>query len=117
VVSGKSRSESTGGERKGAGERAPDTVTSANNLTVVGKHGKYDAAEQMSKQELERRESVLGKNRPDTLLSAINLALLLQVQGKCEVAELVCRRALDRVEKEYTRTLTTAKILVVILRM
>ena len=45
------------------------------------------------------REAILGKEHPDTLTSANNLALVLQYQGKHKEAEAINRQALDRKEK------------------
>jgi Flp pilus assembly protein TadD len=49
----------------------------------------------MSRQTLELRESVLGKEHPSTLTSMSNLALVLDDRGKYEEAEQIHRQALE----------------------
>jgi hypothetical protein len=49
---------------------------------------------------LERREKVLGKRHPSTLMSVNNLASVLHSQEEYEAAEELNRRALDW--KEHT---------------
>ena len=66
-----------------------------NNLaTVLSDQGKYEQAEEMHRQALELRETVLGKEHPDTLTSMNNLASVLSDQGKYEQAEEMHRQAL-----------------------
>ena len=49
--------------------------------------GKYNKAEELDQCALEGRETVLGKEHPDTLTSVSNLASVLRDQGKYEAAE------------------------------
>ena len=56
--------------------------------------GKYNKAEEMDRRALEGRETVLGKEHPDTLGSVSNLASVLWYQGKYEAAEELNRRYL-----------------------
>ena len=58
------------------------------------KYGKYERAEELSRQALEGRETVLGKEHPDTLTSVSNLASVLRHQGKYQAAEELNRRYL-----------------------
>jgi hypothetical protein len=49
-----------------------------NNLATVRRdQGKYEQAEEMFRQALRVRETVLGKEHPDTLMSMYNLAYVL----------------------------------------
>ena len=52
--------------------------------------GKYEQAEEMRRQELGLRETVLGKEHPDTLTSVNNLAGVVRDQDKYEQAEEIC---------------------------
>jgi hypothetical protein len=59
-----------------------------NNLAMVlSDQGKYDQAEEMHRQALGLRETVLGKEHPDTLRSMNNLATVLRDQSKYEQTE------------------------------
>jgi tetratricopeptide (TPR) repeat protein len=63
-----------------------------NNLaTVLRDQGKYEQAEEMHRQVLGLRETVLGKEHPDTLTSMYNLAMVLRDQGQYEQAEEMLR--------------------------
>ena len=56
-----------------------------NNLAVVlSGQGKHEQAEEIYRQALGLRETVLGKENPDTLRSMNNLAAVLSDQGKYE---------------------------------
>jgi hypothetical protein len=56
---------------------------STSNLTLVlGDQGKYTQAEEMHREVLRLRETVLGKEHPNTLTSMSNLANMLKDQGK-----------------------------------
>jgi prophage maintenance system killer protein len=72
---------------------------------------KYEQAEEMHRQALGLRETVLGKEHPYTLTSMNNLANLLSNQGKYEQAEEMHRQALRLKEavlgKEHPSTLTS----------
>jgi hypothetical protein len=53
-------------------------------LCETVRQGKYEQAEEMHRQALGLRETVLGKEHPPTLMSMSNLALVLSDQGKYE---------------------------------
>ena len=94
------------------GTKHPSTLSSMNNLAVVlSDQGKYEQAEDMSRQALGLRETVLGKEHPSTLTSMNNLASVLSNQGKYEQAEEMHRQALRLSEmvlgKEHPSTLTS----------
>ena len=57
-------------------------------------YGKYKKAEELNRRALEGKETVLGKDHPDTLISMHNLASVLRDQGKYEAAEELNRRYL-----------------------
>lgn len=57
--------------------------------------GKYAEAEGMNRRILQYRETVLGKDHPDTFNSMNSLALSLRLQGKYAVAEEMHQRALQ----------------------
>ncbi|KAI4599640.1 hypothetical protein KJ359_001737 [Pestalotiopsis sp. 9143b] len=66
----------------------PSTLSSMNNLALaLRSQGKYEEAEEMHRETLERKKSVLGPEHPDTLTSMNNLAHVLHSQGKYEEAE------------------------------
>jgi hypothetical protein len=59
------------------------TGCAAGNLAdVLSNRGKYKEAEEMHRQSLGLRETVLGKEHPSTLTSTNNLASVLRDQGK-----------------------------------
>jgi tetratricopeptide (TPR) repeat protein len=55
--------------------------------------GKYAEAETMHRQTLHLRETVLGKDHPDTLMSMKNLGQSLRQQGKYTEAEAIYQKA------------------------
>ena len=57
-----------------------------NLTTVLRDQGKYEQAEEMHRQALRLRETVLGVEHPHTLSSIDNLATVLWKQGKYEEA-------------------------------
>jgi hypothetical protein len=62
---------------------AQQRLASMSNLAlVVNSQGKYNKAKEMKQPTLELRETVLGKEHPDTLESMNNLAGVLDRQGK-----------------------------------
>ena len=66
-----------------------------NNLAgALRSQGKYEQAEEMHRQALRLRETVMGKEHPATLTSMDNLAGRLRGQGKHEQAEEMHRQAL-----------------------
>ena len=70
------------------GKEYPDTLPNMDNLALVlSDQGKYQQAEEMDRQALGLKETVLGKEHPSTLMSMNNLALVLSDQGKHEQAE------------------------------
>jgi protein involved in temperature-dependent protein secretion len=62
--------------------------------------GQYTKAEAIYRQTLQLRETVLGKDHPDTLGSINNLAVLLWQQGKYVEAEALHRQTLQLRETE-----------------
>ncbi|RYP20805.1 hypothetical protein DL767_009390 [Monosporascus sp. MG133] len=66
--------------------------------------GKYDEAEQMYRQTLELKKSMLDREHPDTLTSMNNLALVLYREGKYEEAERMHRQTLELKEKVLGKT-------------
>jgi hypothetical protein len=66
-----------------------------NNLALARMpQSKYEEAEEIHRQALRLRKTVLGKEHPSTLTSVDNLALALRPQGKYEEAEEMHRQAL-----------------------
>jgi len=61
---------------------------------MLSDQGKYEQAEEMCRQALGLRETVLGKDHPFTLTSMNNLATVLRDQGKYEQTEKIHRQAL-----------------------
>jgi len=57
--------------------------------------GHVAQAEQLHREALEGRRSLLGENHPDTLTSKSNLANVLQMQGRLAQAEQLHREALE----------------------
>jgi hypothetical protein len=54
------------------GKEHPSTLTNMNNLAaVLSDQDKYEQEEEMHQQALGLRETVLGKEHPDTLMSII----------------------------------------------
>jgi tetratricopeptide (TPR) repeat protein len=83
-----------------------------NNLALVlSDQGKYEQAEEIHRQILELRETILGEEHPDTLTSMNNLALGLSNQGEYEQAEEMHRQELELCEtvlgKDHPSTLTS----------
>jgi Flp pilus assembly protein TadD len=74
----------------------------------------------MLRRALELNEKVLGPEHPDTLTS-INLAVVLEGQGKYEAAEMMHRRALELREKvlgpKHPDTLGSMNNLAFVLRL
>jgi len=61
----------------------PSTLSSIDNLAALYyKQGKYDKAEPLYVECLEKRKAVLGDTHPDTLSSINNLAALYKNHGK-----------------------------------
>jgi tetratricopeptide (TPR) repeat protein len=75
------------------GKEHRSTLT-CNLAMVLEDQGKYEQAEEMNQQALSLRETVLGKEHPDTLASMNKLATVLSDQGKYEQAEEIHRQAL-----------------------
>ncbi|KAH0566263.1 hypothetical protein GP486_000338 [Trichoglossum hirsutum] len=92
-----------------------DALNQANIGFNAGKYlyyrGEYKTAEVFIRVSVEARESVLGRQHPDTLTSVNNLGCVLERQGKYEEAEAMHRRALEAREKvlgrEHPDTLTS----------
>ena len=81
----------------------------------AAEQGSYNEAEQMNRRVLAGYEQVLGVERPNTLTSVSNLALVLRRQGKYDEAEQMNRRALAAREQvlgaEHPNTLTSISCL------
>jgi uncharacterized protein HemY len=75
--------------------------------------GEYGKAEQMRRSAAVGREEVLGREKPDTLITVNNLGMVLESQGKYEEAEAMHRRALEGRKKmlgrEHHDTLTSVR--------
>jgi hypothetical protein len=63
--------------------------------SVLKSQGKYEAAEELHRRELDLCKKVLGLEHPKTLTSMNNLALVLESQGKHEAAEELHRQELE----------------------
>jgi hypothetical protein len=75
-------------------------MTSLNNLALVLQdQDKYDEAETMSRRALAGRETVLGPEHPDTLVSVFCLATLLEELENFEDAIISFQRALSGCNK------------------
>jgi len=103
------------------GAAHPSTLTSMNNLAnVLDNQGKYEQAEEMHRQALRLKETVLGKEHPSTLTSMSNLASVLRNQGKYEEAEQMHRQTLELREtvlgKEHHDTLISMNNLALVLK-
>src|SRR5271154_3522108 len=67
-----------------------------NNLaTVLRDQGKYEQAEEMFRQALRLRETVLGKEHPDILTSMSNLAYVLSNRKRFSEANALYQRVLN----------------------
>ncbi|KAK8024402.1 hypothetical protein PG993_012468 [Apiospora rasikravindrae] len=82
--------------------------------------GSYAEAEKMHRQTLGLRETVLGREHPDTLASMNNLAESLRQQGKYPEAEKMHRQTLGLMEtvlgREHPDTLMSMNNLAKVLR-
>jgi tetratricopeptide (TPR) repeat protein len=82
--------------------------------------GSYQAAEDTVLKAIKARERMLGREDPDTLISVIILALVLQDKGKYEEAEPINRRVVKGYEKalgkKHLFTLTSVNNLALILQ-
>jgi tetratricopeptide (TPR) repeat protein len=84
------------------------TLASISNLAIsLGYQGKYAEAEAMHRQMLQLKETVLGKDHPDTLRSINNLAESLRQQGKYAEAEAMNRQTLQRQRRCLGKTTPT----------
>jgi tetratricopeptide (TPR) repeat protein len=68
-----------------------------NKQTVLSDQGKYEETEEMHRQALWLKETVLDKKHPSTLGSISNLAIVLRDQGKYEEAEEMHRQMRETV--------------------
>lgn len=71
----------------------------SNAAWYAAQQGSYNNAEQMDRRALDSSEKVPGKEHPNTLTSASNLASVVQHQGKYKEAEQMNRRALNSRER------------------
>jgi len=82
--------------------------------------GQYIEAEAIYRQTLQLKETVLGKDHPDTLVSMINVAESLRQQGKYAEAETLYRQTLQLQEtvlgKDHPDTLMSMNNLALLLR-
>jgi Tfp pilus assembly protein PilF len=60
---------------------------------VLSDQGKYEHTEEMHRQALGLKKTVIGKKYPDTPTSMNNLAIILSDQGKYEQAEEMLQQA------------------------
>src|SRR5271170_4373899 len=91
------------GKCESAGTEHPSTLTSMNNLAMVLRdQGKYEQAEEMFRQALRLRETVLGKKHPDILTSMYNLAYVLSNRKRFSEANALYQRALNSYGKNLT---------------
>jgi tetratricopeptide (TPR) repeat protein len=82
--------------RRRFGDRAPETLTSLNNLAgLYQAQGRYAEAEPLSQEALQARRETLGSRHPDTLTSLNTLASLYRAQGRYLEAELLYQEALQ----------------------
>ena len=66
-----------------------------NNLyTILYKEHKYEEAESLCQETLILRETVLGKNHPDSIQNMHHLSWIFYAQHKYEEAERICRETL-----------------------
>ncbi len=66
----------------------PDTLTSMSNLaSTYRKQGRWDKAETLDIQAMEKSKTQLGADHPDTLASMANLASTYRNQGRWDEAE------------------------------
>ncbi len=72
-----------------------------NLAAVLSSQGKNDKAEEMYRQALMLKETMLGKKHPSTLTSMGNLAEVLSRQGKYEEAVEMHGRALTLAERLF----------------
>ncbi|KAJ4295505.1 hypothetical protein N0V90_007518 [Kalmusia sp. IMI 367209] len=84
----------------------PESYRTQGRLTLLSRIGQYKyllhdykAAEVAFRELLEEQEKSLGKDHPETLISARKLASTLQQQGDYAAAEAMNRRTLERSEK------------------
>ena len=87
------------------GAENPSTLTSMNKLALVlSRQGKYKQAEQMYRQALRLRETVLGKEHTSTLASVNNLASVLSdhVSPNCNNARTRNMHDISRLLYVYT---------------
>jgi tetratricopeptide (TPR) repeat protein len=91
----------------------------SNLATVLDSQGKYETAEAMNRQTLSLKDTVLGREHPDTLATMSNLATVLGRQGKYEAAEAMNRQTLSLSETvlghEHPDTLTSVYCLAYLL--
>jgi hypothetical protein len=64
------------------GESHPTTLTTQFNLALLfHDHGKFDRAEPLYLECLEKRKKILGETHPDTVVTSNNLTALYQYQS------------------------------------
>ena len=63
--------------------------------------GKYEQAEEMFRQALRLRETVLGKEHPDTLTSMYNLAYVLSNRKRFSEASALYQKGTKRLRKNF----------------
>jgi tetratricopeptide (TPR) repeat protein len=98
--------------RKAFGDRAPQTLTSLNNLAALyDSQGRYGEAEPLYQGALQARREVFGPRHPGTLQSLNNLAFLYEAEGRYGEAEPLYREALQARREvlgpRHPQTLTT----------
>ena len=85
------------------GKEHPSTLTIMHNLAVLYKaQARYQEAEELYKEVLEKQEDILGKEHPSTLNTIHNLAGLYKDQGNYEEAERIYKEVLEK-QRRHTR--------------
>ncbi|KAH8903431.1 hypothetical protein BR93DRAFT_885409, partial [Coniochaeta sp. PMI_546] len=101
-------------------KKAECQLPSMNNFAnILERQGKYEEAEHMRRQQVERVEKTLGYKHPSTLASMHNLALVLHLRGMDEEAEEISRQVfqlkLEVLGLEHPDTFATLDSLALIL--
>jgi tetratricopeptide (TPR) repeat protein len=90
--------------RSALGQDDKRTLTVLSEQAVVlGRIGRYDEAEKLTREVLERREILLGMDDPDCLTSLNNIATIYRKQGRKKLAEETYRRVVKMKEERYGR--------------
>jgi hypothetical protein len=106
--------ETLGQRRRVLGEDHPDTLASANDLSVTLQSlGRHKEALALAQDTYDRRRRVLGEDHPDTLTSADDLAGMLGASGQHREALALAQDTYDRRRRmlgaDHPDTLTSAR--------